>query len=208
MADAARSSARAGLIDPGAGALTGAAPAGPRVPRTGEPAPAGGRETGRVSALGLLLVGLVIAVGVVGTVLPLVPGLPLAWAAVLAWAVLEGGGPGRWLVVLVAGVVALAGVAAKYALSSRSLTASGAPTSTVALAAASAVVGFFVVPVLGALVGLAVGAFAAEYLRLGDVTAAWRSTRGVLLALGVGALLELLAGVVVAAVWLVGVVAT
>ena len=161
-----------------------------------------------MSALGLLLVGLVLAVGVVGTVLPLVPGLPLAWAAVVAWAVLEGGGPGRWLVVLVVTVLAVAGVAAKYALSSRSLAASGAPRSTVLLAGAAAFVGFFVVPVLGALVGLVAGAFVAEYLRLGSTGAAWRSTRGVLLALGLGSLLELAAGIAIALAWLVGVATT
>lgn len=161
-----------------------------------------------MSALGLVLVGLVLAVGVVGTVLPLVPGLPLAWAAVVAWAVLEGGGPGRWLVVLVTGVLAAAGVAAKYALSSRSLAASGAPRSTVALAGLGALVGIVTLPGLGALVGLAAGAFTAEYLRLGSTGAAWRSTRGVLLALGIGALLELVAGVAIALVWLVGLVAT
>ena len=161
-----------------------------------------------VSTLGLLLVGLVLAVGVVGTVLPLVPGLPLAWVAVVVWAVLDGGGPGRWLVVLLAGVLAVAGVAAKYTLSSRSLAASGAPRSTVLLAGLAAIAGFFVLPVLGALAGLAVGAFVAEYLRLGSTGAAWRSTRGVLLALGIGSLLELAAGVAIGLVWLVGVVAT
>lgn len=161
-----------------------------------------------MSAGGLLLVGLVLAIGVVGTVVPLVPGLPLAWAAVLAWAVLEGGGPGRWLVVLVASVLAVAGVAAKYVLSSRSLTDSGAPRTTVLAAAVGAVVGFFVIPVLGLFVGLVAGAFLAEALRLDTPADAWRSTRRLVVALGVGAVLELAAGVAIALVWVAGVLAT
>ena len=45
-----------------------------------------------------LLVGLVMAAGLVGILLPVIPGLLLIWAAGLWWTIADGGGPVRWTV--------------------------------------------------------------------------------------------------------------
>ena len=154
------------------------------------------------------LVALVMAIGVVGSVLPVLPGLPIAWGAVVAWAVLDGGGVVRWSVVAVATVLMVAGMAAKYVLSGRRMRERGAPQTTLLAAGLGGLVGFFVIPVLGVFVGLAAGAFLAELGRLQDARAAWSSTWAVLVALGIGTLLEIGAGIAMVLAWGAGLALT
>ena len=155
-----------------------------------------------------LLVALVIAVGLVGTILPVLPGLALAWAAVLVWTIADGGGLVRWSVLAVVSVLMVVGMTAKYVLSGRRMRERGAPRSTLLAAGVGGIVGFFVIPVVGIVVGLAAGSFLAELSRLHDKRAAWSSTWAVLVALGIGTLIELAAGVVMALTWGAGVALT
>lgn len=157
-----------------------------------------------MSAAAEVLVGLVMVLGLVGVVVPVLPGLLLIWAAGLGWTVLDGGGP-RWLVLAVLSALLFVGTAAKYALPARSAGASGAPRSTLAVGVVGAVAGFFLVPVVGAALGGVGGVFAAELRRLRTGPAAWRSTRAVLVAFGLGLLAELVAGLLMIVTWGVGV---
>ena len=68
-----------------------------------------------------------------------------------------------------------------------------------------AVVGFFVIPVVGVIIGGVLGIYLAEYVRLREPGRAWDSTRAALVAIGVGLLIELTAGVLMFGVWLLGV---
>ena len=56
---------------------------------------------------GLIVVGLAIATGIVGVVVPVLPGALLAWAAIVVWALVVGGAT-AWAVL---GVATLAMVA-------------------------------------------------------------------------------------------------
>ena len=159
------------------------------------------------AAIELLILGLML-VGLVGVLLPVLPGLLLIGLAGLAWAATDGGGVARWTVVATMLVVLLAGTVAKYLLPARSARTTGAPRSTVLLGAVGAVVGFFVIPVVGLVIGGVGAVFLAELNRLGDATSAWRSTRVVLVGVGVGVLIELTAGLLAILVWGAGVLAT
>ena len=152
-----------------------------------------------------LLVGLVMVAGLVGILLPVLPGLLMIWAAGLWWTVADGGGPARWTVFGLLTALAVLGTVAKYVLPARSAAARGAPVGTLVIGALAAVVGFFVIPVVGLLVGGIAGIYLAEYARLRDGGRAWLSTRAALVAIGIGVLIELTAGVVMVAVWLLGV---
>lgn len=158
-----------------------------------------------MTGTGLAVVGLVIAIGIAGSVLPVLPGLPVAWAAVLYWAVAEGEGTGRWVVLAIATVLMVVGVVAKFVLSTRRLRGQGAPRRTLAAAAVGGILGFFLIPVVGIFVGIAAGALLAEYLRHRRWEPAWSSAKTVLIALGIGTLVEVAAGVLLGLVWLVGV---
>lgn len=152
-----------------------------------------------------LLVGLVMLVGLVGVLLPLLPGTALILAAGVGWAVLVvGQGTARWVVVGVMAALLVAGLVLKYALPGRSM-AGRLPRRTLVLGAAGAGAGFLLLPPLGLLLGGALGVYLAEARRSDDRAAAWRSTLQVLKAVGLGMLAELTAGVLMVGAWLVGV---
>lgn len=152
-----------------------------------------------------LLVGLAMVAGLIGVFVPVIPGLLLIWAVGLWWTIADGGGALRWTVLGVLTALAVLGTVAKYVLPARSAAARGAPLSTLVAGAAGAVVGFFVVPVVGVLVGGVAGIYLAEYSRLRDGGRAWESTRAALVAIGIGLLIELTAAVLMIGAWLLGV---
>lgn len=155
-----------------------------------------------MSLAGEALVLLAMLVGVVGTVVPVLPGLLLIWGAGVVWAWLDGGGAARWSVVALLTLLLVVGTVVKYAVPARRAGAAGAPRRTLWLGALGATVGFFVIPVLGLVVGGVGAVYLAELSRLGGHGAAWRSTRAVLVGIGIGALVELGTGAVMVAVWL------
>jgi uncharacterized protein YqgC (DUF456 family) len=67
----------------------------------------------------------------------------------------------------------------------------------------AAVVGFFVVPVVGLPLGGALGIYLAERVRTGDGRAAARATRATLVGFGLAALVQLGAGLAMIGIWLV-----
>jgi uncharacterized protein YqgC (DUF456 family) len=162
----------------------------------------------RVPAAGELLIALVMLAGIVGVVVPVLPGLVMVWAAGLVWVWLDGAGPGRIAVGVLLTLLLVVGIVAKYALPARSATGAGAPRSTLLLGVAGAVLGLFLIPVVGVVVGGVGAVFVAELVRLKDASTAWRSTWAVLRAVGVGILVELTAAVLMFGTWIAAVLLT
>jgi len=153
-----------------------------------------------------VLVALAIAVGIVGVVIPILPGTLLVLAAILVWA-WDIGTTTSWSVFAVAAVLLGLGAVVKYVVPGRRLKEGGVPGSTLVLGGLLGVVGFFVIPVVGLLVGFVLGVYLAELRRVGG-SAAWPATVHALKAVGLSMLIEVVAGLLAAAVWVVGVVAT
>ena len=153
-----------------------------------------------------VVVALAIAVGLVGILVPVLPGGLLIVGAILVWTVDLGGGT-AWTVFAVATTLVVLGAVVKYVVPGRRLKDAGIPASTQWTGVALGVVGFFVIPVLGLFVGFVLGVYLAERRRLGPV-AAGPSTRASLRAVGLSILIELLAGLLAAGTWLVGVALT
>jgi uncharacterized protein YqgC (DUF456 family) len=154
-----------------------------------------------------LLVGLMMVIGFFGIVVPLLPGLLLVWAAVLLWAT-EAQSTGGWVVLGVATVLALGGSLLQYVLPGRRLARAGVTTSSTLIGAALGFVGFFVIPVVGAFLGFALGIYLAERVKLGNHAAAWPSTKHALRAIALSVGIELLTAVAIAATWVVGLLST
>jgi uncharacterized protein len=151
-----------------------------------------------------LLAGIVMLVGLVGVVVPVLPGTALVLVAGVVWALLVADGAERWLVVGLLAALFAAGTALKYVLPARRLQGS-LPRRTLVLAGAGALVGLVLLPPLGLLLGGALGAWLAERQRLGDGRAATTSTARVLQAVGLVLLAELVAAVLMVSVWLTAV---
>ncbi|MDF2966418.1 MAG: hypothetical protein K0Q93_196 [Nocardioidaceae bacterium] len=156
---------------------------------------------------GELLVGLAIVVGIAGVIVPILPGVLLVWAAVVTWGVVEGGAPG-WGLAGVATVIAAASQVVKYVVPGRRLRSVGVPDRTLLIGGLTGVVGFFVVPVIGLLIGFVLGVYTSEWVRLRDAAAARAATGHAVRAAGVSILLELAAALLLAGGWLTALLLT
>jgi uncharacterized protein YqgC (DUF456 family) len=150
---------------------------------------------------GLVLVGLAILVGLLGVLVPVLPGLLLVWGAVLVWALVERTTL-AWIVLAAATVLVAIGQVVKYLVPSRRMRAAGVPATSLAAGGVLAIVGFFVIPVVGGLIGFVLGVYLAERLRLSGHDQAWPSTVHALKAAGLSIVIELGAGLLVAGIWL------
>ncbi len=148
--------------------------------------------------------GLLMLVGLVGVVVPVLPGLFLVWLATALWA-FEHPSHWAWVYCGVAALVYAGGLVAQYLVPGRRLKDAGVGTGTMLLAVVLAIVGFFVIPVVGAFVGFVLGVFVVESGRHRSRTAAWAGTKHALRAVAMSIGIELTAGFGIVVVWLLGV---
>lgn len=153
-----------------------------------------------------MLVALAIAVGLVGVLVPLMPGSLLVISAILVWAAALGES-GGWVVFMFAACLVAIGGAVKYIVPGRRLQRNGVPNTALFVGAALGVVGFFVVPLVGLPIGFVLGIYLAESRRLG-AERAWPATVTALKAVGLGMLIELGFTTLAALTWLIGLIAT
>jgi uncharacterized protein YqgC (DUF456 family) len=165
-----------------------------------------------VTTGGLILVAVAIAIGLVGVLVPLLPGTLLVYAAIAVWAVLEQNTAEQntvaWVVLGMVTAILAATMAIKYLWPVKRMRAADVSPATLAAGAVAGVIGFFVIPVLGLLVGFVLGVYLAELVHRRDQRRAWASTvhavKGAALSVGV----ELAGGLLATAAWVVGVVLT
>lgn len=163
---------------------------------------AGAVDSALVSLPNISLVcGLLILVGLVGIVLPVLPGIPVILASVLVWAIVAAD-PVGWGVLGAAVGVAALGLTLQYLIPGRRMLVAGVPRRSIVLGAVVGIVGFFVVPVVGLVLGFVGGVFLAETVRLQSTGRAWSSTVVAVRAAMVSYGIELSAGLVIAAMWL------
>jgi uncharacterized protein len=157
-----------------------------------------------VSDLGTVVVGLAIAAGIAGVVVPVVPGVLLVWGAIAVWALAVGSTTG-WAVLAVATVLTGGAQVVKLLVPGRRLRDAGVPRRSIIAGLALGGVGFFVVPVVGFFLGFPLGVYLEERRRLAHHASAWDSTRHALRAIGLSILIELSAAVLAAGAWLAAV---
>ncbi|MBO1337973.1 DUF456 domain-containing protein [Streptomyces sp. VRA16 Mangrove soil] len=149
----------------------------------------------------LSLVGAVLLLGLCGVMVPGVPGSWLVWAAVAVWALRDPNAL-AWGVLVGATVVLLAAQVLRWQLPPRRLRQAGATSRLAVWAGAGALVGFCVVPVIGAIPGFIGGIYVSERLRLGRHGDAVASTRTAMRAGGSSVLAELFACLLIVGAWL------
>jgi uncharacterized protein len=159
-----------------------------------------------VDGPGLLLIGLAILAGIVGILVPVLPGSLLVLGAILVWALVVSSTTG-WAVLAAATVLIGVAQIVKYLVPGRRMRDAGVPGSTILVGAVVGIVGFFVVPIVGLFLGFPAGVYVAERRRLGPHHHAWESTKHALRALGLSILIELTAALLAAGIWLTAVLA-
>ncbi|NHA67041.1 DUF456 domain-containing protein [Phycicoccus flavus] len=152
----------------------------------------------------VVLPPLLIALGIVGIVVPVLPGLLLVVAGLGVWALATQSVVG-WVVLVLGLLVAGTGAVLQYLVPGRRMRERGVATSTIVVAVLLAVVGFFLVPVIGAVVGFVGGIWLVETGRGSGRQESWARTRHAVLAILQGWGIEMAAALVVAGLYVVGV---
>lgn len=154
----------------------------------------------------VILVLIAMILGLMGTVLPALPGLPLIWGAALAGYLTVGFDAVAWVTMVVLTAQLVGGIAAKWILPSRQ-GGHTAPRRSLVWGGLGAVVGFFVIPVVGFVIGGVMGIYLAETQRTGSSEAARRTTAVAIKRFGLGVLIEIAAGISMILVWIMSVFA-
>jgi uncharacterized protein YqgC (DUF456 family) len=151
-----------------------------------------------------VVLAIVMLAGLVGVVLPVLPGLLMIAGAGLVWA-LAAPSPLRLGIAALLGAIAAGATVAAAVVPARRASAAGAPRAVLMAGAAGMVAGFFLIPVVGALIGFPAGIFVAETFRLRDARAARTTTAATLRGVGTGIAIQLAAGVTMMVVWVAAV---
>ncbi|HOF63914.1 MAG TPA: DUF456 domain-containing protein, partial [Dermatophilaceae bacterium] len=93
-----------------------------------------------------------------------------------------------------------------YLIPGRRMRQHGIGTGTMLVAVVVAIIGFFVVPVVGAIAGFVLGIYGVEFARSKTSAAAWASTKIALRAVAHSMGIELLAGLGIVTTWVIGLV--
>jgi uncharacterized protein YqgC (DUF456 family) len=156
--------------------------------------------------LGELAIGLIIAVSIVGILIPILPGLAMEIIAIFVWAAVTGGAV-AWSVAIACLLIAGIGTYVKYAVPKRHLNEGGIPNRTLVIATIVAIVGLFVIPIVGAPIGFVLAIYVSERLRVGKEQA-WPATKRSLRAVATSIGIELATGLLIGTIWFATVLAT
>ncbi len=149
-----------------------------------------------------LLAGVGVLLGLVGIVLVFLPGLLVQLASIAVWALVENN-PIGWLVLAVCLAVMIITTALKYQRPGRRLKESGVSRGNLILAVLVAVIGLFVIPVIGAPVGFVATIYVLALFRVGP-NKAWPATKAAIKAALHSTGIELAGGSLIALIWVVG----
>lgn len=135
--------------------------------------------------------GLLLVVGVLGTIFPILPGSMLIIGTLLVWAWVLGSSA-SWTAGLIGMALAAIGMSSSLVLTGRKMKKEQIPNGPVTIGVVVGIVGMFLIPGIGLFIGFAVGLLAAELVRRRDFGAAVRSSWEALKSMGLGMLLEFL----------------
>jgi uncharacterized protein YqgC (DUF456 family) len=152
-----------------------------------------------------LACGIGIVIGILGTIVPMLPGVLICWISVLIWVLFAAEGTGRWVVLGFATIVGLVGLVAQYAWPGKRLKQAGVPATTLMVGGLLGIIGFCVLPVLGLPVGFVAGVYLAEQIRMREAGRAWQSTKHALKAAGLYMLIEIASAITIGGVFVAGV---
>lgn len=116
-----------------------------------------------------------VMLGVVGTIVPLLPGLLLVWVAALGWGLYSGFGLGGTVaMVLITSLLAF-GIYLSIRIPQKSVAAQGLSVAGTLFGLVLAIVVGIVLPVVGIPIGFVLGVWIVRVIDTGDASAAFRS---------------------------------
>jgi uncharacterized protein YqgC (DUF456 family) len=144
---------------------------------------------------------LVMVVGLVGTVLPGLPSIELIWLATLGYGFFSGWGAwGPWLFALLT-VILIIGEFVMWWLGNTTARQTGASWQAIGASIVLGIIGMFVIPIVGALIGAMLGVFLVEFYRRRNWREALKATTGVLWGTGLSFGAQVVIAIVMMGIW-------
>jgi uncharacterized protein YqgC (DUF456 family) len=162
-------------------------------------------EVDFLSALGFGLAVAFILVGVVGTVVPILPGMLLVWFTVLVYAWRTGFEAVGWPSLIFITIIALVTGLSNVWLPLLGAQKTGAAKRALVLGVVGAVVGTFIIPIpiLGTVIGYAIGVFLGEFIKVRDWRLALKASLGGVAGWGVSTIVEIVGALLILAIFVV-----
>jgi len=150
-----------------------------------------------------VIVGLVMLLGLIGAIIPGLPDIVLIWGAALGYGLLVGWGERGILFFGLITFIGLAGLFAEVWVSGTGAKMGGASIRAIFGGLALGLAGFIFSGPVGGVIGLLLGTFLSEYIRLHDANKAAQAMFGMGLGCGASLVIKLLLGIGMIVVWLV-----
>ncbi|MEJ5313464.1 MULTISPECIES: DUF456 domain-containing protein [Anaerolinea] len=141
--------------------------------------------------------------GLMGLIIPILPGLVIIWVAALVFGIVEGFSSAGWVFFAVMTVLMLVGSVIDNFIMGASARQKGAPWTTILVALVLGIVGSIVFPPFGGVIAALLGLFGLEYYRQRDWRKALDTTTGMALGCGSAVLIRAGIGVVMIILWLI-----
>jgi uncharacterized protein len=158
--------------------------------------------SGTANTLALIVVFVLMTVGVMGTVLPVIPGTILIFLAALVYAVVEGFQVIGWPTLVVMGLLTAVATTADIWASSVGARIGGASGWSVLFGLAGGLVGLVFLSLPGAVIGAVLGVLLTEMMRVRDWRKALRAGGGWLVGWLLSAVVQLAAGLVMVVIFI------
>lgn len=155
-----------------------------------------------VTTIVLAVTLIVMLVGLIGTVLPVIPGTIVIFVAALAFALLEGLQTVGWPTLLVLGLLTIVATTADIWATSVGAKIGGASGWSVVVGLVGGVVGFFLFTLPGAIIGAIAGVLLVEIVRLGDWRQALKAGSGWMVGWLLATVVQLGIGLVMVAIFI------
>lgn len=150
----------------------------------------------------IAIVAAVMMAGLLGVFIPVLPDIPLIWLGALAYGFLIGWGKvGLWAFIAIT-VLGAIGALAEIWGGGVGARVGGASVWAILGGFVLGVLGFFLFPPLGAIVGLLLGTFLVDAWRLKDLRKAAAGTLGMGVGYGLSFVVKLLVGLMMIGIWL------
>jgi hypothetical protein len=154
----------------------------------------------------VLLKGLtltVMLIGLLGLVVPIMPGLVIIWVAALGYGLFAGFGTLGWVMFALITVLMIVGSVVDNILMGAKAHESGAPWWVVLVALAAGILGNFALPIIGGLVAALLALFLVEYIRRKNAKEALKSMKGMLIGCGWAFVIRFIMGLFMIGFWLI-----
>jgi uncharacterized protein YqgC (DUF456 family) len=150
----------------------------------------------------ILILG-IMTVGLLGLLIPVIPGLVIIWLASLAYGIGVGFQTPGWIFFSILSVIMVVGSVVDNLVMGQQAHKTGASWISVLLAMLFGVIGTFILPIIGGFIGALAALFLAEWIRRKNWREAMTATTGWAVGCGWAIVIRFILGLLMIGIWII-----